>query len=154
MNQGRLFIRVQLSFIKLFDFELLEKFPDYNSLLRLVCRARFRTKNGFTEARHAIVDTGAHTSILPLSLWKRLDIKIMGEHYVRGLVPRKECFMNVKVGRVKVRIVDDLGNQTDEIKTRAFLAPVDAVPVIIGFKDLLEKFKVFFDPAKETGYIE
>ncbi|MCS4540790.1 MAG: retropepsin-like domain-containing protein [Euryarchaeota archaeon] len=51
-------------------------------MIRLVCRAGFRTKDGFTEARHAIVDTGAHTSVLPLSLWKRLDIKMIGEHYV------------------------------------------------------------------------
>lgn len=138
----------------MYDIELSEKIPDYEGLLRLVCRARFRTANGFTEARHSIVDTGAHTSIIPLSLWKRLDIKLMAEHYVRGLVPKKECFMDVKVGLVKARIVDEEGNQTDEMNVRAFLSPVDTVPVIIGFKDLLEKFKVCFDPTKKMAYIE
>ncbi|MCS4540789.1 MAG: hypothetical protein HY929_00470 [Euryarchaeota archaeon] len=63
-------------------------------------------------------------------------------------------FHGCKIGWVRARIVDELGNQTDEINIRAFLAPVDVVPVIIGFKDLLEKFKVLCGPVKGTGYIE
>ena len=154
MSQGRLFIRIKLSFIQLNDFELLEKIPDYGTLLRITCRARFMTSKGFTEARHAIIDTGAHSSILPLNLWKRIEVNLLGEHYVRGLVPKEECFMNVKVGAVKVRLVDDEGDQTDNFSVRTFLAPVDAVPVIIGFKDLLEWFIVHFDPVEKIGYIE
>jgi len=154
LNLERLFIRVILGFIKFSDFELLEKFPDINNLIRIVCRIRFKTRDGFTEARHAIIDTGAFISILPLSLWKRLDVELIGKHYVRGLVPKKECFMNIEIGWIKAMMVDEEGNQTNELEIRAFLAPNDKVPVIIGFKDLLEKFYMYIDPINEIGYIE
>lgn len=62
--------------------------------------------------------------------------------------------MNIEIGWIKAMMVDEEGNQTNELEIRAFLAPNDKVPVIIGFKDLLEKFYMYIDPINEIGYIE
>ena len=78
----------------------------------------------------------------------------MAEHYVRSLVPKKECKIDVKVGWVTGVLVDDLGNETPEIKFRAFLALVDNIPLIVGFKDLLDRFKLTISPTDRIGYIE
>jgi hypothetical protein len=81
-------------------------------LLRILCDVRFKTLTGWTEAEYAILDTGAHTSLLPLSLWKELDIQIIANHFVRGLVPKEECKIDIKVGWVKGKITDREGTST------------------------------------------
>jgi len=124
---GRLSIRVNLTIIKQFDVELLKKVPDYGGLLRILGWVQFRTSNGWTEPSQGIIDTGAHTSLLPLSLWQELDVEIISEHYVRGLVPKRECKIDVKVGWVIGKIVDKQGNATPETKFRGFLALVDNI---------------------------
>jgi hypothetical protein len=71
LRAGRLSIRVNLTFIKQVDVELLDKVPDYNGLLRLVCDISFKTREGWTDPEQAIIDTGAYMSLLPLSVWQR-----------------------------------------------------------------------------------
>lgn len=63
---------------------------DYGGLLRIIANIRFKTLNGWTEARKAILDTGAHTSLIPLSLWKKVETKILADYFVKGLVPKEE----------------------------------------------------------------
>jgi len=154
LKAGRLSIKVNIHLIKQYDLELLRKIPAYGELLRVVCDVRFKTTGGWTGAEDAIIDTGAHTSLLPLSLWQELDVKILADHYVRGLVPREECRMDVKVGWVTGIIVDERGNATPEKRFRAFLSSLDNVPLIIGFKDLLDKFIIHIDSTEGIGFIE
>ncbi|HLC89303.1 MAG TPA: hypothetical protein VJG49_04675 [Candidatus Nanoarchaeia archaeon] len=45
-------------------------------------------------------------------------------------------------------IVDQSGNQIQELEAFAFLAETDQIPVIIGFNSLLEKLNVHFDFRK------
>ena len=151
---GRLSIKVNLRIVNEFDFDLTEKIPDYDGLIRILCDIRFKTLNGWSIAESAIIDTGAFTSILPLSLWEELEVEILANYFVRGLVPKKECKINVKVGWIKGRIVDNEGNATFETKFRAFLALVDTIPIIIGFKDLLEKFKLIVNSIEKIAYLE
>jgi len=88
------------------------KIPDYGVLLRIVCWIWFRKAEGWTRLFLAIVDTGAHTSLIPLSLWRELKTEIISDHYVRGLVPKPECKIDVKVGWVVGKIVNEEGNST------------------------------------------
>ncbi|MGQ9469351.1 MAG: hypothetical protein ACUVTD_05940 [Nitrososphaerales archaeon] len=81
-------------------------------------------------------------------------MEIMAGHYVRGLVPKKGRKIDVKVGQAIGVLVDDIGNSTPETSFRAFLALVDNIPLIIGFKDLLDKFKLIIEPKDRIGYIE
>jgi hypothetical protein len=112
------------------------------------------TPNGWTEAEYAILNTGAHTSLLPLSLWEELDVQIIADYFVRGLVPKEECKVEVKVGWIKGKIVDKKGNATPETKFKAFLALTDKIPLIVGFKDLLDKYRISIDASTGKAFIE
>ena len=78
----------------------------------------------------------------------------MGQLSIRGLVPKKQCKIDVKIGWISCKIIDKQGNLTPEIKFRAFLALIDDIPLILGFKDLLDKFKLTISPIEKMGYIE
>ena len=82
---GQLSIRVNLTVIKQFDIELLEKVPDYGEFLRIVGWIQLKKSNGWTEPSQAIIDTGAYTRLFPLSLWQDLEVKIISDHFVEGL---------------------------------------------------------------------
>ncbi|MBI4257719.1 MAG: hypothetical protein HY619_02075 [Thaumarchaeota archaeon] len=90
-------IRVSLDFISQYDLELLKRIPDYDGLLRLIASAIFKSPSEWTEPQDAIVDTGAHTSILPKWLWTRIEKRVITSYYVRGLVPDPKCQMKVSV---------------------------------------------------------
>lgn len=151
---GQLSIRVNLTILKQFDIELLEKVPDYGEFLRIVGWVQFKKLKGWTEPSQAIIDTGAYTSLFPISLWQDFEVKIISDHYVRGLVPKKQCKIDVRIGWISCKVIDKEGNITPEIKFRAFLALVDNIPLILGLKDLLDKFKLIIDPIEKSGYIE
>ncbi len=132
----------------------MRKYPDYDGLLRIISIIILKTKSGWSKPRFSIIDTGAHTSILPLTVWKEADVEIFGDYFVRGLVPKEECVLPVKIGWIHGMIIDRLGNRTSELRFRAYLAPTDDVPLIIGFKDLMEKCELQFDSKSLIGYIE
>ncbi|MEM4298544.1 MAG: hypothetical protein QW815_09285 [Nitrososphaerota archaeon] len=50
--------------------------------------------------------------------------------------------------------LDKLGNRTKQIMFRAYLAPTDEIPIVLGFKDLLEKFQVCFNFSEKKSYLE
>ena len=154
LKAGRQYIRVNLRIVRQFDLELTKRIPDYGALLRILCDVRFKTPTGWTEAEYAILDTGAHTSLLPLSLWKEIDAQIVADYTVRGLVPKEECKVEVKVGWVKDMIVDRKGNATPETEFKAFLALTDKIPLIVGFKDLLEKYCIHINAPTGKAFIE
>ncbi len=132
----------------------MRKQPKYNGLLRIVSTIILRTKLGWSKPRFAIIDTGAHTSIFPLTVWRETDVEIIGDYFVRGLVPKEECIFPIKIGWISGMIIDKLGNRTTELRYRAFLAPTDEVPVIIGFKDIMDQCELYFNSKALTGYIE
>ncbi len=77
-------------FFREFKSSDIEKCISNYKLIRLMCKLRFRTHTGWTPPRKAIVDTGAHISTLPFSLWKSLDVEVVGESRLRGIIPKKE----------------------------------------------------------------
>lgn len=133
---------------------MLKEIPDYGGLFRIWCVVKFKSNDGWVERRNALIDTGAHTTIIPLALSKEIKNEIIGEYLVKGLVAKEGCAIPVKVAWIWVNIVDKEGNETGELKIRTYLASTDEVPIIIGFKDLLEKFKLFIDVSERSGYIE
>lgn len=69
-------------------------------------------------------------------------------------MPKKECVLSVKIGCICAVILDKFGNQTNELKFRAYLALTDNVPLIIGFKDLMDNCRLQFNSKSSSGYIE
>ena len=50
----------------------------------------------------------------------------------------------MNIGKIKLKLIDE-ENETGEIEIYAYLAMTDEVPLIIGLKDLLTRFRVCFD---------
>lgn len=144
--------RIKLHFVEAVLQEL-SKEEEYE-LTRLMGWVVFRTTNHWSEPMDAIIDTGAHTSILPKTIWKGITTEIQDSYDIQGISTRPECKIPCKVGTVTARFIDETNNTSDEIKMRAFLALTDEVPLIIGFKDVLSRFKVCFDHKRNNAYLE
>ena len=145
--------KVNLFFETLRDNQIEGCIQNYN-IIRLKCGIQLKTKDGWTQPYSAIIDTGAHTSVIPLSIWKELACERKGEYKMFGISKKEECSIPVDIGKITCIIIDEFGNCTKELTIYAFLAKTDKVPLIIGFKDLLEKFNAVFNFNKKIAYIE
>lgn len=122
-------------------------------VIRIYCRIIFKTGSGWTKPFPAIIDTGAHTSLVPFDIWSICKTKILVNHHVRGLVPKKECKIDVQVGELTAKLIDRR-NLSKQYKFLGYFAPTNEVPLILGFKELLSKFKLFIDYRNNTAWLE
>jgi hypothetical protein len=121
--------------------------------IRLLTVAQFMTPQGWSDPESAIVDTGAPISLIPQKIWRKCIIKIIGETELRGVIPKKECVMPVKVAIIELRLIDP-NYATETIEIKAYIVPNDNVPLIIGFERLLSEFNIFFSYYTQDGFIE
>ena len=120
--------------------------------VRLLTVLQFRTPETWSDPQIAIVDTGAPISLVPPKIWKKCSINILGETELRGVIPKKECTMSVKVAKICLRLLDQ-EYVTGEIETKAYLAQTDNIPLVIGFEGLLSEFNVFFSYSTQNAFI-
>ena len=123
-------------------------------LIRLKSGIKFKIKTGFLKKYSAIVDTGAHISVFPRSIWQKLECEIIGESQLHGIVKRENCSIPVSVGKIKYSLTDQYGNETEEKSALAFLAHTDKVPIILGFKGVLDKLRIYFNFQNNIAYAE
>lgn len=142
---------IKAFFESFLDEELYRKLHRRSKVIRLHCMVRFKTPSGFTEPYPAIIDTGAHTSVLPLEVWESLHCSILGNHYLAGLVPGTK--LDVKVSEATVVFVD-LINTSKEYTFLCFLSPNDRTPLILGFKELLSEFTMIINYPKNMAWLE
>ena len=110
------------------------------TIIRLLVNVRFVQADGRLSKRlEAIVDTGAHTSVLPLGRWQRFAVEI------DGINARPECQIPASLGRVRCFLTDETGQFSPELDVPCFLAKTDRVPLILGFANLLSRFNICFD---------
>jgi len=76
--------------VNFFDSFKDESLSDYN-IIRLKCGVQFQTSEGWSQPYSAIIDTGAHTSVLPLSLWKSITHRKIKDYKIYGLSKKEEC---------------------------------------------------------------
>lgn len=57
--------------------------------------------------------------------------------------------MDVKVGVIYFYLVDR-ENITDKYTCLCYFAPTNDIPIILGFRELLSKFKVYFNYPNEA----
>lgn len=144
--------RIGLVVKRILDPELSEKIPDYGALLRIFCFVKFKLSKDWSQTYQGIIDTGAHTTVVPYSIWKSAEQEILGKHYVKGIVPENQ--LPVKVGLLQCVVLDSKGNFSKPMKIRAFLASIDTIPLILGFKDLLEDFEIRINFKDESYLME
>jgi len=135
--------------------ELNDCIPGLGNFIRVKCRTKFKRMRGdYTEPITGLLDTGAFISLVPYDIWQDMEVDILTTYEMRGVVPKKECKVNVDVGKIKCRIVDEFGNKSGEIETYTYLSRTNRVPLIIGFKGLLERFKIVIDCEKNNAYLD
>ena len=121
-------------------------------IIRLRTRIRFKTAQGWSDVYSAVVDTGAPISLIPAVVWEKIQRVELADHTVGGIGPGS---LPVRIARVHCQLLDSQGNQTQEMEIHAFLVqPGKKAPLIIGFKDLLEKFPTFFSYPNRQAYVE
>lgn len=147
-----MYTRVNLHFVEAVLEEL--SHDEEYILTRLMGWVVFKTTTSWTTPKDALIDTGAHTSILPKTVWKSIKMKKLKSYDIQGISTRPECRIPCEVGRVTAKFIDEKGNSSKEIEMKAFLALTDEVPLIIGFKDALSKFKVYFERKKNVAFLE
>ena len=100
-------VKVNLFFDVFQDKELEKKSGKYE-IIRLKCRVRFKISNGWSEPYSAILDTGAHTPLVPLSIWEEIKTTRIADHFVQGISAKPECSIPVVIGKTACIIVDEL----------------------------------------------
>ena len=132
----------------------ISKFIENYNIIRLKGIIRFIHHENYSDPFKAIIDTGAHISLIPHYMWKNLNIEDLGKYEVRGISNKPECNIPSIIGRLEIIIQDRLGNSTNKLKIHSCLALTNEVPLIMGFKDLLSKFQVCFNYGQNEAFIE
>ncbi len=143
---------IKLYFREFHDLDLVAKGAK-SHIIRVFVDVRFKTRDGWTNPYPAILDTGAHASLIPFRIWNKCPVNVTTDHVVRGVVPKKECAMPILIGDISCVLVDR-EQQSEELTISAYLALTDDIPLIVGFWDLLEKFKICMDYRSKEAYLE
>ncbi len=149
-------MKVKIKISKERDEEINEIVPYFGDSIRLRAWVKFRMgDNSWSKTVSAIIDTGASISVLPYDLWRRLKLEIMATGYsMRGIIPREECKLPVDISEIRCVLLDREGNRTKEMNIYAFLAFSDFIPIVLGFKLLLEHLKICFDCEEGNAWLE
>jgi len=125
------------------------------TIIRLIVSVRFVGFEGaLLEPIDAVVDTGAHTSVLPQRLWQHLAVEIDEEDIsFGGINDRPECQIPASLGKVRCFLTDETGQLSPELNVLCFLAKTDRVPLILGFANLLSRFKICFDYENGEAFV-
>lgn len=145
--------RIEFYFKSYPDLELIEQ----NIVIahtRLLIDVEFFQQDGtWSNVRPALIDIGSPVSLIPVELWKKCSVRIKGTTTIGGLVRRKRCLLDVKVGEISLRF-RDRNTMTDMLSATVYLAPVKTVPLIIGFESILKQADIFFSFTRNEAYME
>lgn len=88
-----------------------------------------------------LFDTGAGISLLSGYVGEEIGISNYVAHKLTGISKKEECMVDVKISRIKVRLIDSYGNISPEFDLWAAFAE-GLVPHVLGMKDIADKFKL------------
>ena len=144
--------RIDLFFSRYLDIDLLEKGITFWTT-RTKAQIKLKTEGGWTRAFEAIIDIGSPISVIPRRIWEGIERRIIGEDTMRGIVPKEESYLPVKIAEVTCFLIDR-ERRTDPIPFRSYLVARDDVPLILGMDSLLAVSVLHIDYPKQEGYVE
>lgn len=102
---------------------------------------------------NAIIDTAAHTSLIPSYIWEKMYHEPLSESLFLGIKSNLLCSVPCKVAKVYAALVDLEGNCTKPFEMNAYLAKSNDVPLIIGVSTALTRFNLNVDYKNEKAYL-
>jgi hypothetical protein len=98
------------------------------------------------------IDTGAEVCLMPLALLDQIEHRIINNKLeIEQAGIAGQGFSAIEA-EVRLSLEDLNGNETRELKVRAWFAKTDVV--LLGFRDLLEHAKLYIDMPHRDGWIE
>ena len=108
-----------------------------------------------SEAYEAVLDTGAYVTVIPRYIWRGAETQVWsGDVYFGGVNRAKRCQIRADLGEVYCVLSDAEGNRSPALTIPAYLAHTDRAPLLIGFADLLTRYRTTFDPTTGEAWIE
>jgi len=125
---------------------------EFGSMISVPVIVQFLKKDGTWTTVDMFFDTGAIVSLLSAQVGEEVGLEKYVSHRLSGISKKEECTVPVRVSRVKARLVDSYGNMSPEIDLWAAFAE-EAVPNVLGMKDIISRFKFETDPAEKKLYL-
>lgn len=147
-------ININLEFETRIDIDFLVKEISFR-LIRLICRIRLKSKEGFTRTYDAIVDTGNPITIIPFSIWCNASSRLISHEQVKlyGLGTEDDSAIRGNLGQVEIVFVDEQ-KSSSPIRIKAYLIEDDRAPLLIGFEDVLTLIKLVSDYKNNIAYLQ
>lgn len=145
-------IKINLQIQKLPDIDLI----DYGVIdIRVLCYISFYSDNQIkNEPELAIMDTGATMSIIPHYIWTKSSPRIIQEEaYLSGIIPGPSHMLKTKIGIISAELSDETGN-CYPVSFPTHLAPINQIPIILGFQDVLQKAAIHIDLKGNNNWLE
>lgn len=142
-------MQILLNFSLKYDLELLDK-GIVLPIIRLLGVIEFKSGDKWSNPYDVIVDTGSPVSVFPSSIQEKTDIHFLHETRISGIVPHKDCSLSAKLVELSFRL-SDKDKVSKPIKSKAYIAATDKIPLIVGFADILEKFDLYISYAKKKA---
>lgn len=118
------------------------------------CISFLQENNQWSPAWNAIIDTGAHTSLLPRYAWENLNHEPLSESLFLGIKSNLLCSVPCKVARIAAVIYDEEDNSSKPFIMNSYLAKSNDVPIILGMSTALENFQLNINYTNKTGFLD
>lgn len=142
-------MEISLHFDIKYDLELIERNITL-PVIRLYGLLEFRHQNSWSDLYHAIIDTGSPVSIFPAYIQKECDTQLLHQTKISGLVPDEKCNLSAKLVNMTFRLRDK-DRASKPIRSKAYLADTDKIPLILGFATVLEQAQLIVNyPEKKA----
>jgi hypothetical protein len=102
----------------------------------------------------AAVDTGAYVTVLPRYIWRTAEREVVSPNvFFGGVKPTKRCQVRADLARVTCVLADREGHETQPLEIPAYLAHSDRAPLLVGFAELLTRYRMLVDPTTGEAWL-
>jgi len=148
-------IRIRLDFQTKIDLDFLLKGVSVR-LIRLIATIRLKTRDGWTRAYDAIVDTGNPISIIPFSIWSKAQVRLLlppGKTKLYGIGADDKTAVSGKLAEV-IGVFRDRQKTSQPMRIKAHILEDDSAHLLIGFEDILTDVKLVSNYKSKEAYFE
>ena len=114
--------------------------------------ASFKTNTGWTNPIIMIYDTGAVVSLLPGRFRRILGVEKFAPVKLSGISPEIE--IDAGLTRAGLRLHDEAGKTSRELRAWVAIAEKDNVPAILGLKDVSDMHDFRVDSKRKMFYLD